>query len=89
VTDPRFHQLAVALQTYGAYVVDGNTQIDFNGYPSCVTYLADYNNPDALAIQYDYASLDLVTSKLRVVVNNGPTSVGGGGAPVACFPPSL
>jgi len=70
------HAIATALQTYGAYVVDraagAVTLYAEPGVPD--GWLDVVRGPDASA-----AGLERLRQLLRVVTNNAPTSVGGGG----------
>jgi hypothetical protein len=62
--------VARALQDYGAYVVDRGGAVAFYAEPSAEGLLAGAR-----------ADLAKLRPHLRVVTNNGPTSVGGGGTP--------
>jgi hypothetical protein len=56
ITDPLVMNLAVALQTYGGYIVDRGSDIsdtaeqDFCG---CISFLTEFNDPDALTVHDD------------------------------------
>jgi hypothetical protein len=72
--------LARALQNYGAYVVDRS---------GCVCLYAEpglENAPSLADMRHDFTAL---RGLLRVVSNNGPWSVGGGGTPIARVAPPL
>jgi hypothetical protein len=73
---PQGTAIAYALQRYGAYVTDaGGT-------------MALYAEPSAeLWVRSARADMRRIQAQLRVVNNNGPGSVGGGGSPLAAFAP--
>ncbi len=70
--------MARALQDYGAYVVDRGSAFTFYAEPSAESALSD--------IRQDMAKL---RAALRVVLNNTPGSVGGGGTPRRPAAPEL
>ena len=72
--------VARALQDYGAYVVDRSGAFTFYAEPSTEGSAA------LRELRRDVAAL---RAQLRVVTNNGPGSVGGGGIPRAPLAPSL
>jgi hypothetical protein len=70
--------LARALQDYGAYIVDRAGAFAFNAEPSAESLLSSMRN-----------DLNKIRAQLRVVTNNGPSSVGGGGTPRVSPAPAL
>jgi hypothetical protein len=73
-------QLAHALQLYGAYLVDSGDDFALFAEPGAASLV---NHP---GLGSDEATL---RSVLRCVSNNGPSSVGGGGTPLAPLAPPL
>lgn len=75
-------RVCVALQDYGAYVVDTAPQ----GYNAMVL-IGEWGTANALSA----ISSDLLTlfTQLSVVTNNGPSSIGGGGTPLAPLAPPI
>ncbi len=76
--------VARAMQLYGFYVVEGGP--DDNQLVGEVDWNARSEVPHTDAFGAD---LGLAARYLKVVTNNGPTSVGGGGRPLAPLAPSL
>lgn len=75
---PGMRVLAQALQDYGAYVVDAcGDDLGFSAEPGAAAEI-----PGTM-----WEDLQVVLPLLRVVTNNGPASVGGGGTPRACLAP--
>jgi hypothetical protein len=70
--------LAKALQDYGAYVTDRSAGFAFYAEPSAERRLGSMR-----------ADLDKIRAQLRIVTNNGPSSVGGGGEPRVPLAPPL
>jgi hypothetical protein len=73
-------QIAQALKTYGAYVVDSGDAFALYAEPGADSLIAPARSA------YDLAKL---RPYLRCVSNNGPSSVGGGGTPVAPLAPPI
>jgi hypothetical protein len=71
--------VARALQRYGAYVVDRSGSF---------TLYVEHAG-EGPAVDRIRADLDRIRSQLRVVANNGPSNVGGGGAPTQPLAPPL
>ncbi len=71
--------LARALQRYGAYVSDSTE--------GGVLFYAEPSSESKIAPMRD--DVAEIAALLRVVTNNSPTSVGGGGTPLAPFAPPL
>jgi hypothetical protein len=73
---PQGTAIAYALQRYGGYVVDaGGT-------------MALYAEPSAeLWVRTARGDMGRIQAQLRVVTNNGPATVGGGGMPIAPYAP--
>jgi len=72
-----------ALYNYGAYQTDtsnGSANWSANNIEIDNRAIGDYTTPFRTDLQK-------MIPALRVVKNNGPTSVGGGGNPVACYAP--
>lgn len=76
---PAGRAVAVALQNFGAYVVDQATVMTFYAEP---TVPKDQ-------IEAIRADLPRIRRELRIVSNNGPNSVGGGGRPLVSPAPPL
>jgi hypothetical protein len=74
--------LAQAFKDYGAYIVDTSAGFSVYAEPSIAT-----QTPTQLAAMR--ADLNKIRAQLRVVTNNGPSSVGGGGTPVVPLAPPL
>jgi hypothetical protein len=90
------------MQNYGAYLIDDSYGMnsgknivnfaylpgvneEFNsqyGYPFDIGW-----NEGSLRQQPFFKDLDILIPRLSVIVNNGPTSIGGGGNPRQCFAP--
>ena len=70
--------LARSLQDYGAYVTDRSAGFAFYAEPSAEALLASMR-----------ADLNKIRAQLRVVTNNSPSSVGGGGTPRVPLAPGL
>jgi hypothetical protein len=68
--------IAYALQRYGAYVVDAGGTMALDAEPSAEAWARPAR-----------ADLPAIQAQLRVVTNNGPFTVGGGGAPYAPLAP--
>jgi hypothetical protein len=79
ILSPEGRMVARALQRYGAYVVDQ------------AEVMAFYAEPDAPpeVIAAIRADLPRIRRELRIVTNNGPDRVGGGGTPTAPPAPPL
>jgi hypothetical protein len=77
---PAGHVLARALQDYGAYLVDGSRQFVFYAEPSA---------EGSEAVVQMRADVETLQDLLVPITNNGPTSVGGGGAPRVGLAPQL
>jgi hypothetical protein len=85
------HQIAWTLQNYGAYIVDSHGQASFGMAVEAGSrgdkqdeFFADYGMTMEARVQTDSdwaRDLQLIRTLLRVVDNNSPTSVGGGGTP--------
>lgn len=72
--------VARALQDYGAYIVDATSDnLNFAAEP----WVASAGGAN------DSGELRLLLPHVRVVVNNDPSHVGGGGTPLTCFAPPL
>ncbi|HZP30901.1 MAG TPA: hypothetical protein VFC99_18275 [Acidimicrobiia bacterium] len=69
---PEGTAIAYALQRYGAYVVNAAGQMNLYAEPSADPWLGSAR-----------ADMRRIQAQLRVVTNNGPFSVGGGGTPLA------
>jgi hypothetical protein len=67
--------IAYALQRYGAYVVDTGGSMALLAEPSAEAWVGSARG-----------DMGRIQAQLRVVTNNGPSSVGGGGAPL--MPPA-
>ncbi len=76
---PAGETMARALQEYGAYVVDRSKSMTFYGEPGL----------SAAAVEDIRRDLLVIRPALRLVANNSPTSVGGGGDPVVPLAPPL
>ena len=70
--------IARALQQYGAYLVDASSQFTLYAEPSADPLLGSARN-----------DLAAIHAQLRVITNNSPSSVGGGGQPLAPLAPPL
>lgn len=70
--------IARALQQYGAYLVDASSQFTLYAEPSA--------DPLVGSARSDLAAIH---QQLRVITNNTPTTVGGGGQPLAPLAPAL
>jgi hypothetical protein len=79
ILSPEGRMIARALQRYGAYVVDQ------------AEVMAFYAEPDAppAVIQAIREDLPRIRRELRIVTNNGPGRVGGGGQPTVPPAPPL
>jgi hypothetical protein len=75
---PQGRMIAQALQDYGAYLVDRAGTVALFAEPSLE------GSPALNALRADWAK---IRAQLRVVTNNGPSSVGGGGTPRAPLAP--
>jgi hypothetical protein len=71
--------VARALQRYGAYVVDQARDMTFYAEPSAAMDRIERIRED----------LPRIRRELRIVANNGPDRVGGGGRPIAPLAPPL
>lgn len=69
--------IALAMQKYGAYVVDTSGSFDLDAEPGA----------DSLVAPARGADMTKIRSLVQCVSNNGPSSVGGGGTPLAPPPP--
>jgi hypothetical protein len=83
---PEALALARALQDYGGYVVD-------RAGDGTVAFYAEPNVPDGWYTSiagptWTGGQLTAIRSLLQVVDNNGPSSIGGGGAPMAPLAPA-
>jgi hypothetical protein len=84
--DAQNYQLAKAMQDYGGYVVDMAGSFNWYAEPT----LAGTAWDSAVRGTPNWgAGLKTIRSLLVVVSNNGPTSVGGGGTPLATQAPVL
>jgi hypothetical protein len=83
------YKMAKAVQDYGAYVVDmsGPTgSVTFYGEPSIApTTFAN----DVLGPSWSARDLTIIRSNMVVISNSSPTSIGGGGTPLAPTAPGL
>jgi len=70
--------IARALQQYGAYLVDCSTQFTLYAEPSADPLLGAARN-----------DLAAIHAQLRVITNNSPSTVGGGGQPLAPLAPPI
>jgi hypothetical protein len=91
ITSPIGSKVFQALQNYGAYVVD-TTGADFNSL--CVEQNAEteFKNATGHAIEQDSAltaDFNRMIAIVKVVDNNSPTSIGGGGVPRAPLAPAF
>jgi hypothetical protein len=78
ISSPQVQAVAVALQDYGAYVVDATSDnISFYAEPA-----------EQAASAVDEAELARLLPYLKVVTNSAPSQVGGGGLPRRCLAPS-
>ncbi len=90
LTSPIGKKVFQALQNYGAYVVD-DTGGDYNAL--CVEQQAqvEYKNTTGHAIEQDQpliTDFNKMIANVKVIDNNSPTSIGGGGTPrVSLAPP--
>ena len=82
--------IALALQQYGVYVVDSGSA------PNTFIYMQEYSSRAEVPNTGTYSSptafgkdLRLAVKYLKVVTNNGPNSIGGGGTPLAPLAPRL
>jgi hypothetical protein len=75
---PATRAIAKALQDYGAYVVDraGGNTVAFYAEP---TTPGSWQNA-VVGPNWSAAELETIRQQLRVITNNGPDSVGGGGS---------
>jgi hypothetical protein len=76
ITDPRTLEVAKALQRFGCYIVDTGGVGDGIKFYAEQDYDVD-----------DLPGLYLATRELKLVANNGPNSVGGGGTPLYSLAP--
>lgn len=91
ITSPAGKKLFQALQNYGTYVVDDSGG-DYNAL--CVEHNADVEFQQATGhtIAQDQgiaADFGRMVAALKVIDNNGPSSIGGGGTPRAPLAPPL
>jgi hypothetical protein len=91
ITSPIGNKIFQALQNYGAYVVD-TTGGDFNAL--CVEQNADTEFKNAMGHTIDKdaaltADFNRMIAAVKVVDNNSPTSIGGGGTPRASLAPAF
>ncbi|MBA2288378.1 MAG: hypothetical protein H0W02_23120 [Ktedonobacteraceae bacterium] len=90
ITSASGKKLFQAFQNYGAYVVD-DTGGDYNAL--CVEHSADvaFKNATGHSVSQDQAlatDFGKIMAAVKVINNNGPTSIGGGGVPrVPLAPP--
>ena len=70
--------IARALEQYGAYLVDASSQFTLYAEPSADALLGSART-----------DLAMIHAQLRVITNNSPGSVGGGGQPLAPLAPAL
>jgi lysophospholipase L1-like esterase len=84
ITDARVKKVAIALQDYGAYVVD-DTAWDVHAFDLDEQMVTSGEWPSA-DTTFNSQLMQLIT-KLNVVDNNTATSVGGGGTPRAPLAP--
>lgn len=82
ITSKRVQKLAVTLRDFGAYIVD-NTGRDVHAFCAEKGAFPEVSTLDDKQFHLDL--MDLITM-LRVVTNNSPTAVGGGGAPRVSVP---
>jgi hypothetical protein len=79
--------IARTLQDYGAYIVDsGGCNFQLFAEPKAQNEVAQIK---AESSWQSYCSLRKSVSLLRIVTNNGPQSVGGGGKPRAPLAPAF
>jgi hypothetical protein len=84
---PQTRAIAQALKDYGGYITDrtGGSTFSFYAEPTVPAgWVSAVTGPS-----WSAKELDAVRQQLRVVTNNGPTSVGGGGTPVVAPAPPL
>lgn len=89
-------KIAQALQDYGGYIVDDTAWDDFaiateiNPTSSVrAQFVADYGyHIDDYSTPF-FADLNTIFGALKVVDNNGPTSIGGGGTPLVPLAPAM
>jgi hypothetical protein len=95
---PAALELAWTLQNYGAYVVNDSARsvltlgVEQGDANTAAQFQADWGFPLATAGVGGAgwgSSVQTIISKLAVVTNNGPTSIGGGGAPLQPLAPPL